>query len=57
MHEDEGGRRRAARDTMGADTRSNRPLRTRVATDIYQAGTKTGVKKPGRGQKPETALF
>ena len=32
------------------DTWANRPQRTRVPTNIYQAGTKREVKKPGRGQ-------
>ena len=43
-------RLRRAPEVIVADTWANRPQRTRAPTDIYQAGTKTGVKKPGRGR-------
>ena len=33
-----------------AETWANRPQRTRARTDIYQAGTRKEVKKPGRGR-------
>ena len=34
-----------------AETWANRAQRTRVPRDIYQAGTKKGLKKPGRGRE------
>ena len=40
---------RKAQGIIVADTGANRPKRTREHTDIHQAGTKTTVKKPGRG--------
>ena len=43
-------RLRRAPEVIVADTWANRPQRTRAPTDIYQGGTKTGVKKPGRGR-------
>ena len=43
-------RLRRAPEVIVADTWANRPQRTRAPTDIYQAGTKTRVKKPGRGR-------
>ena len=43
-------RLRRAPEVIVADTWANRPQRTRAPTDIYQAGTKTGGKKPGRGR-------
>ena len=42
-------RLRRAPGVIVADTWANRPQKTSAATDIYQAGTKTGAKKPGRG--------
>ena len=41
-------RLRKAPGVIVADTWANRPQRTRAPTDIYQAGTKTEIKKPGR---------
>ena len=38
---------RKAPGVIVADTWANRPQRTRAHTDIYQARTKTEVKKPG----------
>ena len=43
-------RLRRAPGVIVADTWADRPQRTRAPTDIYQAGTKTGVKKPERGR-------
>ena len=43
-------RLRKAPGVIVADTWANRPQRTRAPTDIYQAGTKKEVKKPGRGR-------
>ena len=43
-------RLRRAAEVIVADTWANRPQRNRAPTDIYQAGTKTWVKKPGRGR-------
>ena len=43
-------RLRRAPEVIVADTWANRPQRTRAPTDKYQAGTKTGAKKPGRGR-------
>ena len=43
-------RLRKAPGVIMADTWANRAQRTRVPTDIYQAGTKKEVKKPGRGR-------
>ena len=37
-------------EVIVADTGGNRPQRTRAPIDIYQAGTETRVKKPGRGR-------
>ena len=39
-----------ALEIIVADTGVNRPQRTRGHTDIHQAGTKTTVKRPGRGR-------
>ena len=46
-------RRRKGPEVIVADTGANRPQRTRKPTDIYQAGTKMEVKKPGRGRGVE----
>ena len=43
-------RLRRAPEVIVAETWANRAQRTRVPRDIYQAGTKKGVKKPGRGR-------
>ena len=43
-------RLRRALEVIVADTWGNRPQGTRAPTDIYQARTETGVKKPGRGR-------
>ena len=43
-------RLRRAPGVIVADTWANRPQRTRAPIDKYQAGTKTGAKKPGRGR-------
>ena len=43
-------RLRRAPGVIVAETWANRAQRTRVPRDIFQAGTKKGVKKPGRGR-------
>ena len=43
-------RLRKAPGIIVAETWANRAQRTRVPTNIYQAGTKKEVKKPGRGR-------
>ena len=43
-------RLRRAPGVIVADTWANRPRTTRAPIDKYQAGTKTGAKKPGRGR-------
>ena len=43
-------RLRKAPGVIVADTGDNRPQRTRPTTNIYQAGTKTEVKKQVRGR-------
>ena len=43
-------RLRRAPGVIVTETWANRAQRTRVPTDIYQAGTKKGAKKPGRGR-------
>ena len=43
-------RLRRSPEVIVADTWANRPQRTRAPIDKYQAGTKTGAKKPGRGR-------
>ena len=43
-------RLRRSPDVIVADTWANRPQRTRAPINKYQAGTKTGAKKPGRGR-------
>ena len=43
-------RLRKAPGVIMADTGDHRPQRTRATTNIYQAGTKTEVKKQGRGR-------
>ena len=43
-------RLRKAPGVIVAETWANRAQRTRVPTNIYQAGTKKEVKKPGRGR-------
>ena len=47
---DNQARRRKAPGVIVADTGANRPQKTREHNDIYQAGIKTAVKKPGRGR-------
>ena len=44
-------RLRRAPGVIVMETWANRAQRTRVRRDIFQAGTKKGVKKPGRGRK------
>ena len=35
------------------ETWANRAQRTRVPRELFQAGTKKGAKKPGRGKKDQ----
>ena len=49
--EDIQARLRRAPDMIVSDTWANRAQRTRQPRDLYQAGTKAVVKRPGRGRK------
>ena len=46
-------RLRRAPEVIVAETWANRAQRTRVPRELFQAGTKKGAKKPGRGKKDQ----